>query len=169
MATLAMLRCMRAAIREAQILQHLVDILSVVSRPDSLKLPTHEPNSSRRRSAQGCEEIADQNLPPAQIDRAKPTMLNLFADLKVFEFDGSPAYVRVGRQELLYGSERLISRLDTELARRRLHVQMVISVSEGLRASISECSAQTAAYSTVTLFARFRGLSTSQPRSRAMW
>jgi hypothetical protein len=63
-------------------------------------------------------EIADQNLPPAQIDRAKPTMLNLFADLKVFEFDESPAYVRAGRQELLYGSERLISPLDWANTRR---------------------------------------------------
>ena len=47
--------------------------------------------------------ITDQN--PADI-------LNLFGEVKVLEQFGTPAYVRVGRQELLYGSERLISPLD---------------------------------------------------------
>jgi len=56
--------------------------------------------------------ISNQNLPPAPIDQVRPTMLNLFFDLKVFELDDNPIYIRGGRQELLYGSERLISPLD---------------------------------------------------------
>jgi hypothetical protein len=62
--------------------------------------------------------ITDQNLTPAAIDKVKPTMLNLFADVKVLELDGSPVYLRGGRQELLYGSERLISPLDWANTRR---------------------------------------------------
>jgi Alginate export len=56
--------------------------------------------------------IYNEDLAPAPIDQVRPTMLNLFADLKIFELDGSPVYLRGGRQELLYGSERLISPLD---------------------------------------------------------
>jgi hypothetical protein len=63
-------------------------------------------------------EIKDQDLPPVAIDRVKPTFLNLFVDLKVMELDGSPVYIRGGRQELLYGSERLISPLDWANTRR---------------------------------------------------
>ncbi len=62
--------------------------------------------------------IVNQDLTPAVIDKVKPTMLNLFADLKVFELDDSPVYIRGGRQELLYGSERLISPLDWANTRR---------------------------------------------------
>lgn len=63
-------------------------------------------------------QIVDQNLTPAAIDKVKPTMQNLFVDLKVFELDDSPVYLRGGRQELLYGSERLISPLDWANTRR---------------------------------------------------
>jgi hypothetical protein len=56
--------------------------------------------------------IEDPDLPPALIDQVRPTMLNLFAELKVFELDDHGVYLRGGRQELLYGSERLISPLD---------------------------------------------------------
>src|SRR5262249_47020938 len=62
--------------------------------------------------------IVNQDLPPAPIDRVRPTFLNLFADLKVFEFEDKPVYIRGGRQELLYGSERLISPLDWANTRR---------------------------------------------------
>ena len=62
--------------------------------------------------------IVNQDLTPAPIDKVKPTFLNLFADLKLFELDDSPVYLRGGRQELLYGSERLISPLDWANTRR---------------------------------------------------
>ena len=39
-------------------------------------------------------------------------MLNFFIDLKLFELDGHAAYLRGGRQELNYGSQRLISQTD---------------------------------------------------------
>ncbi len=54
----------------------------------------------------------NEELPPSGTDVNKSDMLNFFADLKVFEFDGSPAYVRGGRQELNYGSQRLVSQTD---------------------------------------------------------
>jgi hypothetical protein len=38
--------------------------------------------------------------------------------VKVATFKEAPAYVRVGRQELLYGSQRLISTLDWANTRR---------------------------------------------------
>jgi hypothetical protein len=62
--------------------------------------------------------IVDQDLTPAPIDKVKPTMLNLFTDLRVFDVDNSPVYIRGGRQELLYGSQRLISPLEWANTRR---------------------------------------------------
>lgn len=52
------------------------------------------------------------------IDENKSDLLNLFADVKIADVDGNPAYVRVGRQELLFGSQRLISPLDWANTRR---------------------------------------------------
>src|SRR5262249_29251439 len=46
------------------------------------------------------------------IDKDQSDFLNLFADIKLWEIDGNPIYARIGRQELLYGSQRLISPLD---------------------------------------------------------
>jgi hypothetical protein len=60
----------------------------------------------------------NQDLPPLPIDQNKTDLLNLFADLKIGELHDKPIYVRVGRQELLYGSERLISPLDWANTRR---------------------------------------------------
>lgn len=59
-----------------------------------------------------------QNLSPLGIDVNHTDMLNLFADIKLANFKNGPAYVRVGRQELLYGSQRLISTLDWVNTRR---------------------------------------------------
>jgi hypothetical protein len=59
-----------------------------------------------------------QSLPDIPIDRNSADVLNLFVDVKVAEIDGSPAYVRVGRQELLFGSQRLISPLEWANTRR---------------------------------------------------
>src|SRR5205823_5967638 len=62
-------------------------------------------------------QTISQDLPPALIDKDQSDILNAFADIKLFDMDG-PAYFRVGRQELLYGSQRLISPLDWANTRR---------------------------------------------------
>lgn len=61
---------------------------------------------------------AGQDLPALAIDKNHTDMLNLFADIKLGQFHDGPAYMRVGRQELLYGSQRLISTLDWANTRR---------------------------------------------------
>lgn len=60
----------------------------------------------------------NQDLAPLPIDQNKSDLLNAFVDVKLADLDGSPAYVRVGRQELLFGSQRLISPLDWANTRR---------------------------------------------------
>ena len=60
----------------------------------------------------------DNDLAPRPIDVNHSDLLNLFAELKIWEINSNPVYVRVGRQELLYGSERLISPLDWANTRR---------------------------------------------------
>lgn len=59
-----------------------------------------------------------QDLPPLPIDINRSDFLNLFVEAKVGELDGKPVYVRLGRQELLFGSQRLISTLDWANTRR---------------------------------------------------
>ena len=51
-------------------------------------------------------------------DRNHTDMLNLFADVKLGQLKDGPVYLRVGRQELLYGSQRLISPLEWVNTRR---------------------------------------------------
>ncbi|MBS0692031.1 alginate export family protein, partial [Enterococcus faecalis] len=58
------------------------------------------------------------DLPSLAIDRNRTDMLNLFADIKLGQAMDGSAYLRVGRQELLYGSQRLISTLDWANTRR---------------------------------------------------
>jgi hypothetical protein len=53
-----------------------------------------------------------EELPPSPTDINKSDLLNFFIDLKIFELDGHAAYLRGGRQELNYGSQRLISQTD---------------------------------------------------------
>jgi hypothetical protein len=60
----------------------------------------------------------NQDLPPLVIDRNYADLLNAFIDLKFCTICDAPAYVRVGRQELLFGSQRLISPLDWANTRR---------------------------------------------------
>lgn len=57
-------------------------------------------------------------FPPLGIDRNHTDMLSIFADLKLAEAQGGKAYVRVGRQELTLGSQRLVSSLDWVNTRR---------------------------------------------------
>jgi len=59
-----------------------------------------------------------QDKSPLGIDVNHTDMLNLFADIKIANVKDGQAYVRVGRQELLYGSQRLISTLDWANTRR---------------------------------------------------
>jgi hypothetical protein len=59
-----------------------------------------------------------QALAPLPTDVNHTDMLNLFADVKIANIKNGPAYVRFGRQELLYGSQRLISTLDWVNTRR---------------------------------------------------
>jgi hypothetical protein len=63
-------------------------------------------------------DSADQNLPPLPTDVTAPTLQNAFVDMKLFCVDDNNAYLRIGRQELLFGSERLISPLDWANTRR---------------------------------------------------
>lgn len=50
-----------------------------------------------------------ESLPPLPPEVDRGDILNLFVDLNLFDFHGRPVYVRGGRQELLYGSQRLVS------------------------------------------------------------
>jgi hypothetical protein len=63
-----------------------------------------------------------EQLSPLGIDRQHTDMLSLFMDVKLGEATAfgkrGKAYVRVGRQELTYGSQRLISSLDWVNTRR---------------------------------------------------
>lgn len=58
----------------------------------------------------------DLNPLPIDIDRGE--FLNLFVDVKIAQLEEGSAYLRVGRQELLYGSQRLISPLEWANTRR---------------------------------------------------
>ncbi len=59
-----------------------------------------------------------EELTPLPIDVNRGDILNLFLDVNVFEFLNSPVVVRLGRQELLLGSQRLVSTLDWANTRR---------------------------------------------------
>lgn len=61
---------------------------------------------------------AFQDLAPLPIDQNKSDLLNAFVDVKIADLGGDPAYVRAGRQELLFGSQRLVSPLDWANTRR---------------------------------------------------
>ncbi len=55
----------------------------------------------------------NRKIAPLLIDRDFGDLLNAFVDVKVFsEADGTPWYLRGGRQELALGSQRMVSSLD---------------------------------------------------------
>jgi hypothetical protein len=58
------------------------------------------------------------DLNPLPIDINRSDLLNLFVDVKLFELEGKSAYGRVGRQEILLGSQRLVSPLEWGNTRR---------------------------------------------------
>ncbi len=62
--------------------------------------------------------IYNNDLPTTGIDANHWDLQNAFVDLKVLERDDKPVWLRVGRQELLFGSQRLISPLDWANTRR---------------------------------------------------
>ncbi len=63
-------------------------------------------------------QMFNYDLKPLAIDRNYADIQNLFADLKLADIDCYPLYVRGGRQEVMLGSQRLISALDWANTRR---------------------------------------------------
>jgi hypothetical protein len=59
-----------------------------------------------------------EDLPPRSIEENPSEILNLFADLRLLDCCDGEWWGRVGRQEMLYGSQRLISPLDWANTRR---------------------------------------------------
>ena len=62
--------------------------------------------------------ITGNELPATGIDVNRWDLQNAFVDLKILERDDKPVWFRTGRQELLFGSQRLISPLDWANTRR---------------------------------------------------
>ncbi len=62
--------------------------------------------------------ISNNDLPVTGIDVNRWDLLNAFLDLKVLERDDKPVWLRVGRQELSFGAQRLVSPLDWANTRR---------------------------------------------------
>jgi hypothetical protein len=62
--------------------------------------------------------IVHEDLPPTGIDLNRWNIQNAFVDVHVTHLAGHPLVFRGGRQELLYGSQRLISPLDWVNTRR---------------------------------------------------
>ncbi|MDB5305829.1 MAG: alginate export family protein, partial [Gemmataceae bacterium] len=77
-------------------------------------------------------DVTARSIPPLTTDIDRGDILNLFADLRVFKFGekDNPVYVRVGRQEMLYGSQRLISPLDWVNTRRTFEGVKVFTRTE---------------------------------------
>lgn len=59
-----------------------------------------------------------EELAPLPIDVNRGDVLNLFVDLNLFDLNGKPVFARVGRQELLLGSQRLVTPLEWANTRR---------------------------------------------------
>ena len=58
------------------------------------------------------------DLPALPIDSNRADLLNVFADVKLFDAAEHPVFVRAGRQEMLLGSQRLVSPLPWANMRR---------------------------------------------------
>ena len=74
--------------------------------------------------------IFGEELPATAIDLNHWNIQNAFVDVKVGERDGSPFVFRLGRQELLYGDQHLISPLDWGNTRRNFEGFKLISKGE---------------------------------------
>jgi len=76
------------------------------------------------------------NLPPLATDLNHGDLLNAFVDVKLAELDGAPVYARAGRQEMYYGSQRLISALDWANDRRTFQGVKAFRHSEDFDADV---------------------------------
>ena len=81
-------------------------------------IPTCGIRTSSASSSRPSTLAARAGSAPLPIDVDHLDLLNAFVDVKLWQFLDGPAYFRVGRQELLYGSQRLISPLDFANTRR---------------------------------------------------
>ena len=57
-------------------------------------------------------ESINEELTPLTTDVDRGDILNLFVDLKLFEYSNKPVLIRGRRQEMLYGSQRSIGQRD---------------------------------------------------------
>jgi hypothetical protein len=72
-----------------------------------------------RAYVEGIDAVSNfEDAPPRAIDENRFDALNLFGDVKLLEGPGGAFWFRGGRQELLYGVERLVSPLDWANTRR---------------------------------------------------
>lgn len=72
-----------------------------------------------RAYAEGIDAVSDfDDAPPRGIDENRLDGLNLFADAKLLQGESGAIWFRGGRQELLYGAQRLVSPLDWANTRR---------------------------------------------------
>lgn len=76
--------------------------------------------------------IFGADLPPLAVDADRTDLLNAFIDFKLWDKNGSQAWGRVGRQELLLGSQRVVSPLDWVNTRRTFEGARFMWVSEKL-------------------------------------
>ncbi|MBT4864372.1 MAG: alginate export family protein, partial [Planctomycetaceae bacterium] len=74
--------------------------------------------------------IVHEDLPATGIDLNRWNIQNAFVDLKIGNRNCQPVYLRVGRQELLYGSQRLVSPLDWANTRRNFEGIKIFSHGE---------------------------------------
>ncbi|MBX9678203.1 MAG: alginate export family protein [Gemmataceae bacterium] len=74
--------------------------------------------------------IYDPELPPLLVDRNGADILNLFVDFRLYKNDEGATYGRVGRQELLLGSQRLVSPIEWSNTRRTFDGVRVFHNSE---------------------------------------
>ena len=81
-----------------------------------------------------------QDLSTLPIDVNRSDVLNLFVDVKAGDVDGRPVYIRAGRQELLYVSERLIPPLDWANTRRTHQGVKTFDQGDAIDVARSGCS-----------------------------
>lgn len=72
----------------------------------------------------------NEDLPPLAIDENYADFLNLFLDAKLMTLGDASVYARIGRQELLFGSQRLVSPLDWANTRRTFQGVRLFRTSE---------------------------------------
>src|SRR5262249_34267561 len=96
--------------------QYNSNLLGVNNRYDLTRTRLYSDLWYRDRFRVYVEFIDAQSSPqtpaPLPIDRNFGDFLNLFTDIKLFDIKDNGLYVRGGRQQLIYGSQRLISPLD---------------------------------------------------------